>query len=50
MKLALEPVQCRANIIAFAAPVVVFARAQPRPAKIEAQHRETQTIASAFIA
>ena len=44
MKLGVEPVKRRAHVVDFPVAVVVFALAQSRPAKIEAQHRKTKTV------
>ena len=42
----LEPVERRAHVVLLASAVVVPAFAQPRPAKIEAQHRQPQPLES----
>ena len=44
MKLVIQPIERRADIIHFAIPMIVFALAQSRAAKVESQHGKSKTV------
>ena len=44
MKFGIQPIERGAYVLYFAVALIVFPLAQPRPAKIEAQHRESKTV------
>ena len=40
----LQPLDCGGDIIGFAFPIVMLALAQSRPAKVETQHRKSESV------
>ena len=44
MKFAIQPVECRSDVLNFAITVIVFACAQSGPAKIEPQYRVAEAV------
>ena len=44
MEFVVEPVERCADIVHFPGTMVVTSFAQPRPAKVEAQHREAKAV------
>ena len=44
MKLGIQPIESGANVLDFPGAMIMLARAQSRPAKIEAQHRKPEAV------